>query len=105
MPCGQKRGNLDLTVKPTEPNCEIKFSFTAKGEVLPNDDPTVIALNLNHTTLKKDRAKAIAPIINMIESGLSDEEILLFARDYEKQHDGKFQAFCFAITYFSKKYL
>ncbi|BBC25407.1 retron system putative HNH endonuclease [Pseudanabaena sp. ABRG5-3] len=102
--CGRKRGNLDLTIKPIDPNCETKFSYTAKGEILPNNDPTVIALNLNHTTLKKDRAKAIEPIINMIESGSSDEEILLFARDYEQKHDGKFKAFCFAITYFSKQY-
>lgn len=102
--CGQKRGNLDMTIKPTEPNCETKFSYTAKGEILPNDDPTVIALNLNHTTLKKDREREIEPFINMIEDGFSDEEIKSFARDYEQKHDGKFHAYCFVITYFSKNY-
>ena len=103
--CGQKRGNLHLTVKPTETNCETKFSFTAKGEILPNDDPTVIALNLNHTTLKKEREKAIELIINMIADGFSDEEIMVIARDYEQRRDGKFQAFCFTITYFARQHL
>jgi uncharacterized protein (TIGR02646 family) len=103
--CGRKRGNKYLSVEPTNPDCETKFSYTAEGEILPDNDSTVITLNLNYTELKKLRKAAIEGIISLFEDGFSNEEIEIFVKSFEKRdRDGKFQPFSFAITYFLKNY-
>jgi uncharacterized protein (TIGR02646 family) len=103
--CGQKRGNLDLTIKPTDPDCETKFRYTGEGEILPKNDLSVKSLNLNYTELRKLRKAAIDAAKSLLEEDFSDEEIKLFVKSFEERdRDGKFQPFCFAITYFLDNY-
>lgn len=104
--CGRKRQHNDLSIKPTEPNCETKFSYTAEGEILPNTETTVITLNLNYTELRKLRKAAIEGAMSLIEDEFSDQEIALFAKSFEQRdREGKFQPFCFAIAYFLNSYI
>jgi len=103
--CGQKRKDSNLSIKPTDPDCETKFRYTGEGEILPKDDLSVKKLNLNYTELRKLRKAAIEEFKNLLEDGFSDEEIKLFAKSFEQRdRDGKFQPFCFVITYFVKNY-
>ena len=62
-------------------------------------------LNLNYTELRKLRKAAIEAAKSLIEEDFSNEEIDRFVKSFEKRDlDGKFQPFCFAITYFLKNY-
>jgi hypothetical protein len=62
-------------------------------------------LNLNYTELINLRKAAIEAAKSLLELDFSDEEIKLFVKSFEERdHDGKFQPFCFAITYFLKNY-
>jgi len=104
--CGQWRGNDDLPIKPIDPDCETKFHYTERGEILPNDDRTVLNLNLNHKDLTEFRKAAIFGAKSLLEGGFSNEEIALFAKSYERpDRDGKFRPFCFAIAYFLNSYI
>lgn len=45
-------------------------------------------------------------VISLFEDGFSHEEIDFFVKSFGKRdRDGKFQPFCFAITYFLKSYI
>ena len=44
--CGRKRQHSDLSLKPIDPDCEIKFRYTDEGEILPKNDLSVRSLNL-----------------------------------------------------------
>lgn len=39
--CGQKCKDSNLSIKPTDPDCETKFRYTGEGEILPKDDLSV----------------------------------------------------------------
>ncbi|MFZ4557823.1 MAG: retron system putative HNH endonuclease [Pseudanabaena sp.] len=104
--CGRKRQHSDLSIKPTDYDCESKFRYTGEGEILPKDDLSVKSLNLNYTELRKLRKAAIEAAKSLLEEDFSNEEIDLFVKSFEKRdHDGKFQPFCFVITYFLKSYI
>lgn len=104
--CGRKRQHSDLSIKPTDHDCESKFRYTGEGEILPKDELSVKSLNLNYTELRKLRKAAIEAAKSLLEEDFSNEEIDLFVKSFEKpDHDGKFQPFCFVITYFLKSYI
>lgn len=103
--CGQKRKDSNLSIKPIDIGCEKNFRYTGVGEILPKDDLSVKNLNLNYTELINLRKAAIEAAKSLLELDFSDEEIKLFVKSFEERdHDGKFQPFCFTITYFLKNY-
>jgi len=104
--CGQKRKDSNLSIKPIDSDCETKFRYTGVGEILPKDDLSVKNLNLNYTELINLRKAAIEAAKSLLEEDFSNDEIDLFVKSFEKRdHDGKFQPFCFVITYFLKNYI
>jgi uncharacterized protein (TIGR02646 family) len=71
--CGRKRQHSDLSIKPTDPDCETKFRYTGEGEILPKDDLSVKNLNLNYTELRKLRKAAIEAAKSLLEEDFSNE--------------------------------
>ncbi|BBD64649.1 hypothetical protein NIES4072_16890 [Nostoc commune NIES-4072] len=97
-------------VSPINANCEAFFNYTDDGQILATDnskkqlaaETTIDKLGLNIDKLKDLRAKAVEPIleiINTITEGERQDLILGFS---ETDSKGYYEEFCAAIIYLLK---
>jgi len=111
--CGSKKDhwyNEDLMVSPINVNCAEFFRYTDDGQILATNNSekqlaaqtTIDKLALNIDKLKDLRAKALEPIleiINAITEGERQDLILGFS---ETDSKGYYEEFCAAIIYLLK---
>ncbi len=105
--CGNSKGSWydkDLLVSPLDRSCESKFNYNSDGTIESTDEAskqTIIHLQLAIDKLNSLRASAIEPfIIDPITfEEISEEEAHLFAKEYLKQKDGKYNEFYTTIKY------
>ncbi len=104
--CGQRKGNWfdeNLLISPLDPGCEEYFSFYPDGRVKPSDnrnpaaEETITRLGLNCARLKNFRKEAIEPVIEAFDHLTSDELQRWYESLYERDNEGRFSPFCFAI--------
>lgn len=99
--CGNSKGSWydeNLLVSPLDIDCESKFTYTEDGYIEHTDkasEETIKHLQLNIDNLNTARAKAIEPFI----LDISIEEAKLFAEDYLRQNNGKYNEFYTTIKY------
>jgi len=100
--CGNSKGSWydeNLLVSPLDTECEVKFKYNSDGTIEPTDEAS--QLTINHLQLGIDklnnlRNNAIEPFL---DEELSIEEVQLFAKEYLKQKDGKYNEFYTTIQY------
>jgi len=105
--CGNSKGswyNENLLVSPLDRDCESKFTYTEDGYIEHTDkasEETIKHLQLNIDNLNTARAKAIEPFIldPITYEEISLEEAKLFAEDYLKQKNGRYNEFHTTIKY------
>lgn len=104
--CGNSKENYIIPITPLMKNCESKFKYTEDGQIQYTDkdsNVTIQILNLDIDKLNKLRESAIDSILYLdpIEKDelLSEEESKLFAKDYLKIKDGKYNEFYTTIKY------
>ena len=105
--CGNSKGSLydkDLLVSPLDIECEAKFKYNSDGTIESTDEAskeTILHLQLDIDKLNILRASAIeAFIIDPITfEEISEEEAQIFAKEYLKQENGKFNEFYTTIQY------
>ena len=91
--CGHRKGSwfdADLLVSPLDADCEVRFEFTANGDVFPRDDDpaaekTIQRLGLDLPKLNALRRAAVEALIDLPEPDIQQ----LLARGT----DGRFQQF------------
>ncbi len=91
--CGHRKGSWfdeDLLISPLDPDCEVRFQFTANGDIFPRDsDPaaetTIERLGLDLPKLNALRSAAVDELID-----LSDGQIRQLL---DRGTDGRFQEF------------
>lgn len=102
--CGNSKADNIIPITPLQSNCENKFTYTEDGYIESTDDDskeTIIHLQLDINKLNTLRREAIEPfIIDPITlDEISKEEAKIFAENYLKQKDGKFNEFYTTIKY------
>lgn len=110
--CNQKRGNIELPILPTNPNCELSFRYQLDGKVNPNykenqeeykplEKMIEDTLNLNNTSLKLDRKQVIEGYIFDSGNTLSSEDLEniknKLSEKNKKDDKYKYKEFCCAI--------
>ncbi len=83
--CGQKKGNQAIKVSPIQPNCEVFFSYTGRGEIRPQANNTVEQvdaaqqtieiLGLNDYDLKEGRTQALEFLRSQFPQGLTTTQV------------------------------
>ncbi|MDF5738367.1 retron system putative HNH endonuclease [Nostoc sp. S13] len=110
--CGSKKDywyDEDLMVSPINANCEEFFKYTDDGQILATDnskklaaETTIDKLGLNIDKLKDLRAKALEPILEIINTITEGERQDLIIGFSETDYKGYYQEFCDAIIYLLK---
>ncbi len=96
--CGNSKDNKTILIYPLQNYCEIKFKYGFNGSIEHIDEvskETINHLQLDIDKLNDLRKNAIEPFI----FDISDEEAQIFAREYLKQKDGKYNEFYTTIKY------
>lgn len=102
--CGNSKGHDIITITPLQIDCIDKFTYTEDGYIGFTDrdsEKTIKSLQLNIDKLNDFRKQVIEPfIIDPITfEELSHEEARIFAEDYLKMENGKFNEFYTTIKY------
>ena len=101
------RGNEEIPVKPTEPGCEERFEFDARGGVRGLDraaNDTVRLLRLDHPTLTGWRRGAIIGFFPA-DLALTREEIEQLVERLAQPNQGKLPEFSFCISSYGRSLL
>ena len=96
--CGNSKANDILSITPLDINCETKFKYNENGTIEPTDkasEETIKYLQLDIDKLNELRNNAIEPFI----LDISIEEAKIFAKEYLKQKDGRYNEFYTTIKY------
>ena len=91
--CGHRKGSWfdgDLLLSPLDPDCEVRFQFTANGDIFPRDgDPaaetTIKRLGLDLPKLNALRSATVDALIDLSEAQI--RQLL------DRGTDGRFQEF------------
>lgn len=113
--CDKKKGNKEITINPTDPNCEIQTKFLSNGEVY-SEDETInqefnTVLNLNIQTLVINRKNVLDFAIRKLttenrEGTWSKTVLKKELRKWESLGtDGKYEPYCRIVIFFLKKKL
>jgi len=102
--CGNSKANDIIRITPLDLNCESKFEYSEDGTIKATDEDseeTKKYLKLDIPKLNELRKNAIEPfIIDPITfEEVSEEEAKLFAKDYLKKKNGKYNEFYTTIKY------
>ena len=96
--CGNSKANDSISITPLDMNCESKFTYNEDGTIEAideNAEETIKALKLDIDKLNDLRRNAIEPFI----LDISDAEAKIFAEEYLKQKDGRYNEFHTTIKY------
>ncbi len=99
-----------LFVHPLRRDCELRFRYKVNGKIAPANptdnatEETIRQLCLDHRILTTMRRDAIYEALLEKELGKSQVQRLMTAMD-ERDSDGFFKPFCFAIKQACEKYL
>lgn len=112
--CGNKKGNQAIKVSPIQPNCEVFFSYTGRGEIRPQANNTVEQveaaqqtieiLGLNDYDLKEGRTQALE-FLRLQFQGLTTTQVSKRAkqiRNWDAQE--QYQPFWSAVSHYLKKH-
>lgn len=113
--CDSRKGNTEITINPTERQCESLVKFSTNGEVY-SDDETVsreltTALNLNHQTLVINRKNVLDFVIRKLKAENQDGtwSKAVLKKEIRKWEnfgkDGKHEPFCRIVIFYIKKKL
>ncbi|MBN3897534.1 MAG: TIGR02646 family protein [Nostoc sp. NOS(2021)] len=111
--CGSKKDHWydeDLIVSPINANCEEFFKYTDDGQILATNnskkqlaaETTIDKLALNIDKLKDLRAKALEPILEIINTITEEDRQDLILGFSETDSKGHYEEFCAAIIYLLK---
>ncbi len=102
--CGNSKGADEIPITPLENNCEIRFTFTADGQIehtCQDSKETIKILQLNIDKLINLRRNAIEPfIIDPVTSEeISKDDAENFAKEYLEMRNGNYNEFYTTIKY------
>lgn len=111
--CGSKKDHWydeDLMVSPINANCKEFFKYTDDGQILATNnskkqlaaETTIDKLGLNIDKLKDLRAKALEPILEIINTITEEDKQDLILGFGEADSKGHYEEFCAAIIYLLK---
>jgi len=113
--CDTRKGDVPLTVSPTDPNCEQRLRFLPDGTVA-SDDPAIDndlnqTLNLNYAVLKNNRRAVLDALLTTMERkypgrpwpGAAMERELAQLQQFDEQ--GMLRPYCQVPIYWLKKRL
>jgi len=113
--CDTRKGDTEITINPTERQCESLVKFSSNGEVY-SDDKTVSreltdVLKLNNQTLVKNRKEVLDFVIRklMAENRDGTWSKAVLKKEIRKWEntgtDGKYEPFCRIVIFHLKKKL
>jgi len=102
--CGNSKANETIIIHPLQINCESRFTYNGNGTIEATDtasQKTLEYLKLDIDKLNDLRNKAIEPfLIDPITlEELSEDDVKIFANDYLKIENGKYNEFYTTIKY------
>ena len=103
--CNCKKGNSEIPVTPLIDNCEERFKYDDKGNILCKEgdttaEDTINILNLNNSTLKNLRKAAITTIMWCKDETQKKQQEEIARISSKQNNDGIFGylPFCFVMT-------
>lgn len=106
LSCDTKKGNREIEICPTDPDCEEQFMYDDDGNIYGCSEKakfTIEILGLNNEVIKNRRKAAIDAYIGLKMSTSEWTSEIQFLSSRNK--DGFFRPYCFAVIYYIKHYL